>query len=80
MTKNGMREFDARAAVVALEVDDGRLSMTLAHRTPLVRPDDVLAGLRVASPEFIPIDTPILTRLAQGRLDLESGAITEPSH
>jgi radical SAM-linked protein len=80
MTKNGMREFDARAAVVALEVDDGRLSMTLAHRTPLVRPDDVLAGLRVASPEFTPTDTPILTRLAQGRLDLESGAITEPSH
>jgi radical SAM-linked protein len=80
MTKNGMREFDARAAVVALEVKDGRMLMTLGHRTPLVRPDDVLAGLRVASPEFAPIDPPILTRLAQGRLDPESGAIAEPSH
>jgi radical SAM-linked protein len=80
MTKNGMREFDARAAVVALDVDDGGLTMTLAHRTPLVRPDDVLAGLRVASPEFAPMDPPLLTRLTQGRLDPESGAITAPSH
>ena len=59
---------------------DGRLTMTLAHQTPLVRPDDVLAGLRVASPEFAPMEPPILTRLAQGRLDPESGAITEPGH
>ena len=80
MTKNGMREFDARAAVVRLEVEDGRLTMTLAHETPLVRPDDVLAGLRVASPEFALTEPPILTRLVQGRLDFESGAITEPGH
>jgi radical SAM-linked protein len=78
MTKNGMREFNARAAVVRLEVEDGRLTMTLAHETPLVRPDDVLAGLRVASPEFVLTEPPILTRLVQGRLDLGSGAITEP--
>jgi radical SAM-linked protein len=80
MTKNGMREFDSRAAVISLEVESGRLSMTLAHQTPLVRPDDVLAGLRVASHEFAPMEAPILTRLAQGRLDPESGAITEPGH
>ena len=114
MTKNGMREFDARAAVASLEVEmamvspmvhwpttattgktkmvgrsreahpgvaarpNGRLTMTLAHQTPLVRPDDVLAGLRVASPEFAPREAPILTRLTQGMLDAESGAITEP--
>jgi radical SAM-linked protein len=78
MTRNGMREFDARAAVVSLDVDNGRLTMTLAHQTPLVRPDDVLAGLRVVSPEFAPTEAPILTRLAQGRLDAESGAVTEP--
>ena len=78
MTKNGMREFDARAAVVTLDVADARLTMTLAHQTPLVRPDDVLAGLRVASPEFAPIEPPVLTRLAQGRLDPDSGTITEP--
>jgi hypothetical protein len=44
----------------------------------LVRPDDVLTGLRVASPDFTPLDPPNLTRLAQGRLDLESGVIIEP--
>ena len=80
MTKNGMREFDARAAVIALDAEDARLIMTLAHQTPLVRPDDVLAGLRVASPAFAPFDAPILTRLSQGRLDPESGIISEPGH
>lgn len=78
MTKNGMREFDARAAVVTFEVEEGRLTVTLAHQIPLVRPDDVLAGLQVASPEFAPIEPPVLTRLAQGRLDPDSAAITEP--
>jgi radical SAM-linked protein len=78
MTKNGMREFDARAAVISLGVEDGRLTMTLAHQVPLVRPDDVLAGLRLVSPEFVPQQPPVLTRLAQGRLDHGSGAITEP--
>jgi radical SAM-linked protein len=78
LTKNGMREFDARAAVVSLEIENGRLTMTLAHQIPLVRPDDVLAGLQVASPEFAPMEAPVLTRLTQGMLDPESGAITEP--
>ncbi len=80
MTKNGMRDFDARAAVIALNVQDSRLTMTLAHQVPLVRPDDVLAGMRLACPAFIPRDPPVLTRLAQGRLDPESGVITELGH
>jgi radical SAM-linked protein len=80
MTKNGMREFDARAAVVALDVEDARLIMTLAHQTPLVRPDDVLAGLHVASPGFAPAEPAILTRLAQGKLDVQSGTMTQPGH
>jgi radical SAM-linked protein len=80
MTKNGMREFNARAAVVELEAQDGRLTMTLAHQVPLVRPDDVLAGLRVANPEFAPNQPPILTRLTQGRLDPDTGVISEPGH
>jgi hypothetical protein len=80
MTKNGLRGFDARAAVIALHAEDARLIMTLEHHTPLVRPDDVLAGLRVACSAFAPIDAPILTRLAQGRLDPESRALTEPGH
>jgi hypothetical protein len=80
MTKNGVREFDARAAVIRLEVEDGRLTIILAHETPLVRPDDVLAALRAVSLESAPMEAPILTRLAQGRLDRESGAISEPGH
>jgi radical SAM-linked protein len=80
MTKNGMREFDARGAVVALEAQDDRLTMTLEHQIPLVRPDDVLAGLRTACPEFAPNLPPVLTRLTQGRLDPNSGAIAEPGH
>jgi radical SAM-linked protein len=80
MTKNGIREFDARAAVIALDAEEARLIVTLAHQTPLVRPDDVLAGIRVANPAFAPAAAPILTRMAQGRLDAESGDITEPGH
>jgi radical SAM-linked protein len=80
MMKNGMREFDARAAVIALGVEDHRLIMTLAHQTPLVRPDDVLAGLRQSSHAFAPPDPPILTRLSQGRLDTETAVITAPGH
>ena len=80
MTKNGMREFDARAAVIALDADDARLVMTLAHQTPLVRPDDVLTGLRVASPTFAPPEAAVLTRLTQGELDSDSGDIAEPGH
>jgi radical SAM-linked protein len=80
MTKNGMREFDARAAVIALDAEDARLVMTLAHQTPLVRPDDVLTGLRVASPTFEPPEAAVLTRLTQGELNSDSGDITEPGH
>jgi radical SAM-linked protein len=80
MTKNGMREFDARAAVVTVDMEDDRLIMTLVHQVPLVRPDDVLAGLQVASPDFVPIEPPVLTRLTQGWLDPDSGFITEPGH
>jgi len=78
MTKTGMREFDARTAVLKLDVENARLIVTLAHQIPLVRPDDVLAGLRSVSAGFAPLDPPVVTRLAQGRLDLVSGTITEP--
>ncbi|THA60056.1 DUF2344 domain-containing protein [Streptomyces sp. A0958] len=59
-TKNGMRTFDARAAVVDLRTVDlppdrsgGRacaiLRLVVRHVTPAVRPDDVLSGLRVVA-------------------------------
>lgn len=88
MTKKGMREFDARAAVVSLalvEDDDpvpaaveGRttLDVVLRHGTPAVRPDDVLRGLTTVAG----LDTgeaPLMTRLAQGPL-LGGGEVGDP--
>ena len=78
MTKNGLRDFDARSAVTALTVVDGGLEMTLAHQVPLVRPDDVLAAITAVWPEFVPTDVPVLTRLSQGVLNLATGEIVEP--
>jgi radical SAM-linked protein len=81
MTKKGLREFDCRAAVVSLSAEEApggsRLVAVLRHTVPAVRPDDVLTGLRaVAGLETG--DDPRLTRLAQGPLDEESGAIGDP--
>jgi radical SAM-linked protein len=78
MTKNGLRTFDARDAVVSLDVTEGGLLVTMAHGEPLVRPDDVLAGLATVWPAFAPKQVPVLTRISQGRLDRESGNIEEP--
>ena len=87
MTKKGMRQFDARAAVVSLAlVDDGPVSgavegrttldVVLRHGTPAVRPDDVLRGLAAVAG----LDTgeaPLMTRLAQGPL-LADGEVGDP--
>jgi radical SAM-linked protein len=76
LTKNGLRTFDCRAAVLRLEVQDASgeacaiLQMVVRHVTPAVRPDDVLTGLaRVAG--LAPPVTPAVTRLAQGPLDAQ---------
>lgn len=68
MTKNGLRSFDARSAVVGLTVEVGRLRLVMEHRTPLVRPDDVLAALRRLSPDLVTTVPPVITRLGQGIL------------
>ena len=90
MTKNGVRHFDARAAVVALVPATGeepvpapaegsrRLVVTLEHTVPAVRPDDVLAALVALAPEATPADPPVLTRLTQGVLDRGTGLVAEP--
>ncbi|MDI2127396.1 TIGR03936 family radical SAM-associated protein [Yinghuangia seranimata] len=102
MTKNGMRTFDARAAVAALdsplergtpsddEIDAGHpgvdgsgdrpcaiLRLVVRHTTPAVRPDDVLSGLRLVADLAPPVPAAV-TRLAQGPLDAETGAVTDP--
>ena len=81
MTKKGLRTFDSRAAVLALEVaayDEGsRLVAVLRHTVPAVRPDDVLAGLREAGGLEEP-GAPLVTRLQQGPLEEATGEIGDP--
>jgi radical SAM-linked protein len=84
MTKRGLRTFDCRAAVVALrpvaEAEDPEcaiLEMVLRHGTPTVRPDDVLAGLRIIS-GLEAVAAPFHERLAQGPLDAVAGTVGDP--
>ncbi|MFI8306936.1 TIGR03936 family radical SAM-associated protein [Streptomyces sp. NPDC085927] len=90
-TKNGVRTFDARSAVVELESVEtpsspadrpsGRpcaiLRLVVRHVTPAVRPDDVLSGLRAVADLAPPVPAAV-TRLAQGLLDEETGTVTDP--
>lgn len=81
MTKKGLRQFDCRAAVVALTAspreEGSRLDLVLRHLEPAVRPDDVLAGLRSVGGLEV-AGAPLLTRLAQGPLDPASGEVGDP--
>ena len=85
MTKQGLRTFDARADVLALEAlagDGGDvpcaiLKVVLRHDTPSVRPDDVLAGLRSRGGLQLE-QTPVATRSAQGPLDQSTGTVGDP--
>lgn len=75
MTKNGLRTFDVRSAVISLEVaGDGTLRLRSLHQTPLVRPDDVLKALHQLD-EQVPTQA-LLTRLVQG--PLRDGQIGDP--
>jgi radical SAM-linked protein len=82
MTKKGLREFDARAAVVALSVtpsgydDRSALDLVLRHGVPAVRPDDVLTALQSVS-DVQPGPAPLMTRLAQGPLSAD-GTVGDP--
>ena len=65
-------------------VDDGGgpsacaiLELVVRHGQPSVRPDDVLTGLRLVA-DFVPPAPPMVTRLAQGPLDPQTGAVTDP--
>ncbi|MFJ8779646.1 TIGR03936 family radical SAM-associated protein [Streptomyces sp. NPDC102476] len=87
-TKNGLRTFDARPAVVQLETHSeladrptdqpcAILRLVVRHVTPAVRPDDVLSGLRAVADLAPPVPAAV-TRLAQGLLDEETGTVTDP--
>jgi radical SAM-linked protein len=93
MTKNGLRRFDAREAVIRAELVDvpgpfargsdpalppcAILQLVVRHVTPAVRPDDVLSGLRLVA-DLMPPHPPRVTRLAQGPLDASSGEVHDP--
>lgn len=53
------------------------LDLVVRHTTPAVRPDDVLAALRVVA-DLAPPSPPVATRLAQGPLDEADGAVADP--
>ncbi|MBX7546892.1 TIGR03936 family radical SAM-associated protein [Streptomyces sp. NPDC004232] len=87
-TKNGVRTFDARPAVVSLETHSSPadrptdqpcaiLRLVVRHVTPAVRPDDVLSGLRAVADLAPPVPAAV-TRLAQGLFDEETGTVTDP--
>ncbi|MFF0432153.1 TIGR03936 family radical SAM-associated protein [Streptomyces sp. NPDC004327] len=91
-TKNGVRTFDTRGAVVELTAAPAQgdpqgdrpvdsacaiLRLVVRHVTPAVRPDDVLSGLRAVADLAPPVPAAV-TRLAQGLFDEESGTVTDP--
>jgi radical SAM-linked protein len=85
LTKDGRRLLDARAPVVSAVVGAppggsgppcAILDMVVRQVTPAVRPDDVLAALRVVA-GLVPAVPPRATRLAQGRLD-DRGRLADP--
>ena len=92
-TKNGVRTFDTRPSVAALEVvaarrpEEGQspcaiLRVVVRHGTlqnelPSVRPDDVITGLRLVAGLAPPV-APAVTRLAQGPLDADTVTVGDP--
>lgn len=89
LTKQGRRTFDARGAVTHIDVIESTgapsevtgvpcaiLDLVVRQVTPSVRPDDVLAGLRVVA-DLEPPVPPRATRLAQGTLTAQ-GEIVDP--
>lgn len=84
LLKDGRRTLDARSPVISLGVVDAVdeppcaiLQMVVRHVTPAVRPDDVLTGLREVA-DLVPPVPSLVTRLAQGLLDEETGQIADP--
>lgn len=86
MTKRGLRTFDCRSAVAQMSSDAGFrgggepcaiLEMVVRHGTPAVRPDDILAGLRVIAGLVLPVP-PLQTRIEQGPLDSTTGLVGDP--
>ena len=90
MTKDGLRVFDARAALMSLRTharpvvspgtggvtECGILLAVVRQASPAVRPDDVLSALGVVA-GLRPTVPAKVTRMAQGRLD-DDGDLVDP--
>lgn len=87
MTKSGIRNFDARQAVIKATLDTREntesgmscaiIRLVVRHTTPSVRPDDVLSAIRqVADLEFE--IAPRITRTAQGPLLADESSVADP--
>jgi len=83
LTKDGRREIDVRRALVSAKVRPevvvgGRaiLDVVVRQVTPAVRPDDILAALRIVA-DLAPEAPAVSVRVAQGSLD-ETGAVSDP--
>lgn len=89
LTKQGRRTFDVRAAVIIItirgphQVPSGVavapcaiMELVVRQAIPSVRPDDVLAGLRVVA-DLEPLVPPRATRLAQGMVTAQ-GEVLDP--
>ena len=84
MMKDGIRRFDARAAVAALRVGVSEtdlgcviLSAVVRHQAPAVRPDDILSALREQG-GLVPAAPPRVTRMAQGPLSSDAQSVSDP--
>ena len=53
------------------------LRLVVRHTTPAVRPDDILTALREIA-DLLPARPPLVTRLAQGPLDIATARVTDP--
>jgi radical SAM-linked protein len=69
MTKNGLRTFDVRAAVLRLNADDAAFELVSLVGEPLVRPDDVVQALQALRPGLKSAESALITRIEQGPWD-----------
>jgi radical SAM-linked protein len=83
LTKDGRRSIDVRSALVSAKVaptllTGGRaiLDVVVRQVTPTVRPDDILAALRIVA-GLAPDAPAVSVRVAQGPLD-ETGVVGDP--
>jgi radical SAM-linked protein len=81
-TKDGRRVVDVRPAIVSLrqrESGPGQhaiMDLVVRQATPAVRPDDVLAAMRIVAGLALDVP-PHAVRVAQGPLD-ETGTVSDP--